>query len=736
MNKKLFGEVKSLILFCISILIFLSLISYTPQDLKFLTLHSNFPPKNIISYVGSFLGFSLLYLMGKSSYLIPIIIFLKGLETIFIKIKLPQGLIRRFGLKVLFYIFFFIGLSTFLSLISNSKFSSFQAGGILGAEISEFLKFYFGKVGAFVVVLTFISLTLSCLFGLSIFLNISLFLTSLKQKLKQVFSKKYLKKDISLQIASPTKKSASDTKKVIIQKVKREKKTSAVATSNVVSASSKDSSSVSVSKEKTITSEFKLPSLELLKSPPPLSQRIIAEDLKKNASILKDTLEEFGVKVEIANIDRGPAVTLYELTPAPGIKIQKVVSLSDDIALALKAPSVRIVAPLPGKGTIGVEVPNSQTYIVYLREVLETPQYKKSSSPLTLGLGKDSSGAPVVADLCSMPHLLIAGTTGSGKTVCINSIILSILFKSSPEQVKFILIDPKFVELSVYEGISHLMAPVISDINRAAKILNWAVDEMERRYRMLAEEGVRNIEFYNSNSLRMPYIVIIIDELADLMANAKEQIESSIQRLAQLARAVGIHLVLATQRPSVDVITGVIKANLPARISFKVASKVDSRTILDFTGADRLLGRGDMLFLKPDIGKPIRCQGSFVSDEEISKVVSFLRSQRKTSYNEELLKILETPKTQFKKDPLYNKAVDIIMDAGQASVTILQRKLGLSYHRAARIIDRMEEEGIIGPFEGSRPRKVLMDKFTWEKMKQEGQPSHYTEDEQRSIQNI
>jgi len=461
-------------------------------------------------------------------------------------------------------------------------------------------------------------------------------------------------------------------------------------------------------------SDYHLPTLDLLDSPPPLEERQIKEDLTNNAHILEDTLEDFGISVKVTNIERGPVITRYELEPAPGVKLNRIVALNDDIALTMKAQSVRIVAPIPGKGRVGVEVPNMQSSFVYLKEVLISKEFQETESKLTLALGKDISGQPVVADLGEMPHLLIAGTTGSGKTVCVNALILSMLFRATISELKFLMIDPKMVELAPFNGLPHLLCPVVTDAKKASAALNWVVNEMEERYRLFAKLGTRNIEAYNEKQEKIPYIVVIIDELADLMTVSRDQIENAITRLAQLSRAVGIHLILATQRPSVDVVTGVIKANFPARISFKVASKVDSRTVLDMNGADKLLGKGDLLFLRPGESKLIRVQGSLVSDKEIENVNTFIKSQAEPVYDEEILR--EQQKSSLptgQKDELYDEAVKIIMESNQASVSILQRRLRLGYTRAARIIDMMEQEGLIGPFEGSKPRKILIDRQDW-----------------------
>jgi len=477
---------------------------------------------------------------------------------------------------------------------------------------------------------------------------------------------------------------------------------------------------------------FQLPPLDLLTTPPPIAERQVAENLQQNARILEETLREFGIEASVVNIDRGPAVTRYELTPAPGVKLTKIVSLADDLALVMKAASCHVVAPIPGKGTVGVDVPNSATTIVYLKEIITAHEFAGCPSPLVLPIGKDVSGAAIVTDLRDCPHLLIAGATGSGKTVCLNSVLIGIITHASPDQVKFLMVDPKMVELALFNDIPHLVAPVVTNAKRASVALHWAVEEMERRYQLLASTGVRNIDQYNQQARgsglgaqaqgegpeptpqspeRLPYLVIVIDELADLMMVASQDVENAITRLAQLSRAVGIHIILATQRPSVDVITGVIKANFPARLAFQVASKVDSRTILDMNGADKLLGRGDLLFLRPGTAKPIRAQGAFVTDAEIERVTSFLKQQRAPAYDEGLLESARQPESALmpaEKDELYEMAKRLVLDTGQASTSLLQRRLRLGYGRAARMLDLMEQEGVVGPPQGSRPREVLV----------------------------
>lgn len=440
-------------------------------------------------------------------------------------------------------------------------------------------------------------------------------------------------------------------------------------------------------------------------------------DYKANARKLEATLESFGVRAKVLEVVRGPSVTRYEIQPDTGVKVSRIVSLTDDIALALAAKDIRMEAPIPGKAAIGIEVPNSEVSLVTLREVMESSAFHESESKLTIALGRDIAGLAIVGNLARMPHLLVAGATGSGKSVCINGIITSILYKSKPDEVKFLMIDPKMVELNVYNGIPHLLAPVVTDPRRASLALKKVVSEMEKRYELFSKSGTRNIEGYNAlisekndGTPALPYIVVIVDELADLMMVAAHDVEDSICRLAQMARAAGIHLIIATQRPSVDVITGVIKANIPSRIAFGVSSQVDSRTILDMAGAEKLLGRGDMLFLPVGASKPIRVQGAFLSDQEVEAVVQFVSQQEKANYQEEMVPEVEetTDNREQFDDELYDQAVQIILEAKQASVSLLQRRMRVGYTRAARLIDMMEAKGIVGPYEGSKPREVLI----------------------------
>ncbi|MBW2561585.1 MAG: DNA translocase FtsK, partial [Deltaproteobacteria bacterium] len=481
---------------------------------------------------------------------------------------------------------------------------------------------------------------------------------------------------------------------------------------------------------------FRLPAVTLLDK-----VAVKRESLIMNSRILEKKLADFGVEGTVTQVKPGPVVTMYELEPAAGVKINKVTNLSDDLALALKAQSIRIVAPLPGKAAIGIEIPNQERESVYLRDVLDSEEFLESKHRLPIALGKNIAGKTVIADLAAMPHLLIAGTTGSGKSVSLNAMVCSILFKATPDEVKFIMIDPKRLELSGYEGIPHLLHPVVVNPKEASQALKWTVDEMERRYTVIAGAGVKSIERYNrliekqqdmrqkqllgsaapageegeATPERLPYIIVIIDELADLMMVAQRNVEASLARLAQMARAAGIHLILATQRPSVDVITGIIKANFPTRISFQVSSRVDSRTILDELGAEKLLGAGDMLFVPPGTSNLVRIHGAFVSDGEITKIVQFVEGQRAPRYNESIAAYnpdsREGSGVEEEFDEKYDEAVELVTDLGQASISLVQRYLKVGYNRAARIVEKMEAEGVVGPSDGAKPRKILAGKL-------------------------
>ncbi|MBY9081947.1 DNA translocase FtsK [Paenibacillus sp. HN-1] len=460
---------------------------------------------------------------------------------------------------------------------------------------------------------------------------------------------------------------------------------------------------------------YKLPPFRLLSKPNNGGKGSDQSDYMQTARKLEATLESFNVRAKVLEVVRGPAVTRYEIQPDIGVKVSRIVNLTDDIALALAAKDIRMEAPIPGKSAIGIEVPNPEVSLVTMREVMETQIFQEAESKLTIAFGRDISGQTIIGNLARMPHLLVAGATGSGKSVCINGIITSILYKAKPDEVKFLMVDPKMVELNVYNGIPHLMAPVVTDPKRASLALKKIVVEMEKRYELFSKSGTRNVEGYNqlmkdNPAAVLPYIVVIVDELADLMMVAAGDVEDAICRLAQMARAAGIHLIIATQRPSVDVITGVIKANIPSRIAFGVSSQVDSRTILDMAGAEKLLGRGDMLFMPMGSSKPIRVQGAFMSDAEVEAIVHYVSSQGEAEYDESIVPEIDDTSSEAEEpqDELYDQAVQIVLEAKQASVSLLQRRMRVGYTRAARLIDSMEARGVIGPYEGSKPREVLI----------------------------
>lgn len=724
MNPRHLNEIKGIVIIASGLLIFLGLVSYSASDIALLSYPVNYPLKNLIRVFGAWMSFGLYFAFGWISYSLPAVLFFWGAAKF--KGRLFFEPFRFPGLMLLAF-----SLSSLIGLTSSAAEISFERSGLLGLAFSQFLTTYFGA-GSWIIAIMLV--LLSCVLVMEFLVSSFVVKTieGIKGKLKfpqlrlgpLKLKNKEKKPPFPAPAAQARAQGAASQKSAPARPV--EEREASVSNARSDSSPAKIELKINdapkqnlLTRQKSVqlkTGAYQLPSLELLEeSPVSSSRKALEEDLTGNAHILEDTLLDFGISARVANIERGPAITRYELEPAPGVKVVRIVSLSDDIALAMKAQSVRIVAPIPGKNRVGIEVPNTSIGAVYLKEVLSSSEFQDAKSKLTLALGKDITGRAVVSDLGDMPHLLIAGTTGSGKTVCVNSLILSILYRATPEEVKFLMVDPKMVEMSVYNGLPHLLCPVVTDAKKVSSALGWLVSEMEERYKLLARVAARNIEAYNQKEERLPYIVVVIDELADLMMIAANQIESAITRLAQLSRAVGIHLILATQRPSVDVITGVIKANFPARISFKVASKVDSRTVLDANGADKLLGKGDMLFMRPGESKLIRSQGSFLKDAEIDRVVKFINAQAEPVYEESILKA-ETKSLNFaerEKDALFDEAVRLILESNQASVSILQRRLMLGYARAARLIDSMEQEGIVGPYQGSKPRKILVDRQAW-----------------------
>ncbi len=497
--------------------------------------------------------------------------------------------------------------------------------------------------------------------------------------------------------------------------------------------------------EHTITVEeenYEFPPIELLSEGSPTTLKGGKKIVTDTATKLQKTLYSFGVSAKVENVSVGPAITRYELKPAEGVRVSRIANLADDIALNLAAESIRIEAPIPGKQAVGIEIPNKEKETVHLRDIIDSEKFKNDKSKLAFALGKNVTGEEVVTDISKMPHILIAGSTGSGKSVCINTLIASIIYKAKPSEVKLVMVDPKVVELSVYNGIPHLLIPVVTDPKKAAGALAWAVQEMVNRYSLFASKGVRDIKGYNESleqekvEGKLPQIVIIIDELADLMMVAPNDVEDAICRLAQMARAAGMHLVIATQRPSVDVITGIIKANIPSRISFAVSSGVDSRTILDTVGAEKLLGKGDMLFAPVGISKPMRIQGAFISDKEVEKIVDFLKSNGEVKYNEDIIETIENANKSDKEveedneddtDPLLMEAIDTVVETGQASTSFIQRRFKVGYARAGRIMDQMEQRGIISGYQGSKPREVLMPKERWQELKMAQETSNTTD---------
>ncbi len=684
-------------LFLFLIFLIISFYSYFPYD-PGINIKGATEVKNWGGLVGAFLASVFYFLFGFTTLFIPLflimalILFLIGLS------------IKR--IVFIFTILTFIFSATFSYLFNFLEVEVFYLfdryplnGGLLG-ELSLFLIPLIGTLGFFFLIL---GLFLAVLFvALGSFQLINIFQIKFGRRKEENIDKEFKElkeeKKVSDSLTSIKIESLQNGKIFEVEEEFRgeeEKKK--------FNEDSKD----------TLSKKFQPPPIELLDDPFPSSYKLRPEELKERALVLLSKLREFGIEGEVVSIYPGPVITVFEFKPAPGIKISKILSLVDDLALGLSAKSVRIVAPIPGKNVIGIEISNPQREWVYLKEILESPVFKKAESPLTIALGKDIFGNPVVTDLIKMPHLLIAGSTGSGKSIFLHSVILSLIYKSTPEQVRFLMIDPKRIELSVYEGIPYLLNPVVLEPKTATKALHWAVSEMERRYSLFEEVSARNLESYNEQfEEKLPYIVIIIDELADLMVVSSKEVETLLTRLAQMARAAGIHLLIATQRPSVDVITGLIKANFPSRISFQVTSKVDSRTILDTQGAERLLGAGDMLFLPPGSSSLKRIHAPYVSEKEVKRVVEYLKSLGEpqyltdlSAYSEDLEK--ESESLGDEDDELYEKALKIAYQYGKISVSMLQRKLRIGYNRAARLVERMEKEGIVGQSDGVRPRPVL-----------------------------
>ena len=677
-------EISGIIITILGVLLFLALISHSPEDPNFI-FPENLEIKNYLGFQGSYTSDLFLQSLGLIAFLIPITFTLTGIN-IFRKKKILLFLENLF-----FLIVYSIVGSLFFSYFYTDSFNLYinGNGGFIGKYLNDtFLNPFISSnevISYYVLILT-----TSLFFLISVNFNVVGSFEITKKFFNTIFNKNkknYTNKDEIIKEYIP-----QDEIKNLIQEdlpfIKAEN---------------------TLSRDR---NKYKLPSLELLKIPSKNERKISNKNDTVDPSFIEKILLDFGVNGKIKKTSHGPVVTLNEFEPAAGIKVSKIVNLSDDIARNTSSESARI-STIPGSNTIGIELPNTLRENVYLSEILNNPDFKKKDIKLPIALGKNISGEPVVRDLTSMPHLLIAGTTGSGKSVCINTIILSLLYRHHPDRCKFILIDPKMLELSTYEGVPHLLCPVITEAKKAASVLGWVVKEMESRYRLMTKEGVRNIDGYNlKHKLPMPYIVVVVDEMSDLMLVAGKEIENYIQKLSQMARAAGIHIIMATQRPSVDVITGTIKANFPTRISFQVTSKIDSRTILGEQGAEQLLGKGDMLYMS-SANKVVRIHAPYVSENEIEKINNYLRSQAEPDYVDEILnfvdekEMIENSKNQGDKDELYVNAVEIIKSEGKASTSFLQRKLQIGYNRAARIIDMMEAEGIVSKANHVGKRDVL-----------------------------
>lgn len=752
----------------LSALMVLALVSYDAGDISILQAPPNDPPLNFIGPVGAWFSFLVLMLFGNGVWLTPLGCILIGLLLLFQPAE-------RIGLRLLWILVFLLALSGLLALHPlgwgrlDARFNiTGITGGVVGWLIADrWLAGWLGQAGATILLIGLLVVGLTLCVG---FQRMTLFGRILAEQSRSLRSRMLSimtarrdrleiiareERDISRQIALKEKAmrkgqrqtqdfpdelmapAAISTSPPVITPTDTEPP----AAKSVLRVSAPEKAAGRAPKPPKPnlpqTDHYELPPLSLLKPIPLSEDRSIESDFQTTAKILQETLADFGVECEVVNYEQGPVVTQYQLKPAAGVRVERIAQLSNNLALTLKATSVRVQAPIPGKGVVGIEVPNSSATKVYLREILEGKTWAAMRCAIPLVLGKDVAGNDLVADLAAMPHLLIAGATGSGKTVCMNSILAGMLMSRTPAQLKLMLVDPKRVEFANYANLPHLVTPVIVESKRVPLGLHWAINEMENRYKLFAKVGVRNIQGFNSRPLeqnlpateiagaedqenpvpdRIPYIVIVIDELSDLMLVAQADVENAIARLAQMSRAVGIHMILATQRPSVNVITGTIKANFPARISFQVAQKVDSRTILDTSGADKLLGRGDMLILPPGSSKLIRAQGAMTTDDDINVIVEFWRKQGEPNYEMKLKASIESPVAagpdfddEGVDEDMLQSAIAIIRETQRASVSLLQRRLKIGYNRAGRLMDKLEDKGVVGPVHGSDPREILID---------------------------
>jgi DNA segregation ATPase FtsK/SpoIIIE, S-DNA-T family len=768
-KEKVTKEMKGMGLAAAGIFLAVALASFNGEDLSFNSVSTSSVTHNLGGRFGAQLADFSLQLFGLASYIIPsTLIYLAYRAFGSDPVRWRRYKVIGFGLLLVsisgLFSFFIEKTSLFGQVVPT--------GGLVGFECDDLLKRAFGKVGAALILLPMLAASAMLLSRFSFVLFANWWITTTKERWSRYRERCALNRELQEKNAdkgekgekpkphaAPVIKPAAVPPPVNTVVAKKEKK-----------KDDKKSAPVQEAFEFIkADGNYRTPPLSLLDPPPEQAKRQDRETLTMNARLVEKKLKDFGIDGEVAEICPGPVITMYEFAPGPGIKVSRIAGLSDDLSMALQAQSIRIVAPIPGKGVVGIELPNREREMVSLKEIFNSEEFHKGKMKLPMALGKDIAGNPLVTDLAKMPHLLVAGATGSGKSVAINTMILSLLYTSTPNDVRIIMVDPKMLELSVYEGIPHLLLPVVTNPKKASLALKWAVEEMGRRYRLMSDKGVRNIDSYNRELERLekeeaenkargvvvveeieeieeieegddmeareaaiqaflakedqlehghlPYIVVIVDELADLMMVAGREIEESIARLAQMARAAGIHLILATQRPSVDVITGLIKANFPARISFQVSSKIDSRTILDTNGAESLLGMGDMLFLPPGTSKMLRSHGAFVSDTEVQRVVEFLKKQGKPVYEKSILEMKSSDEKEGgadeeELDERYDDAVALVAETKQASISMIQRRLRIGYNRAARIIEKMEQEGIVGPSDGtSKPREVFINKI-------------------------